>query len=280
MMKKSHIWAYGLSASVILISVAGFAIIGSKKPGPGGVIRDQMEIHSAKGIKAKSPRPSGKALVQASEQALNDALDKYAKTDNSDEKVIILYELALNSNSKVLELVYKALEDPSDDVRIAAAQLLSNFDANSVIPAISKALDDKNDEVRLLSMQVLGDADAPETGKLLARGVSDNSENVRNAVFSSVSGKDIPTKEAVLGEAIRSEFQDVRGKIVELAVETRSHRTVEMLLGALKDNDEELGKEIFAVMTVFFSEEFKTSGEARNWWAKNKGRFDNELFEK
>ncbi len=278
-MNNKFIWTYGLLAAGILLVVAGIVIIESKKSNAGGATRDKINFDGAKGIEAKIP-VSGKTDGQAGEQAANDALDKYAKTDNSDEKVVILNELALSSNRKMLELVYRALEDPSDEVRIAAAQLLDNFDANAIIPAVSKALNDKNEEVRLLAIYALRDADVPETVKLLAKGIGDDSESVRGAVFSTVSVKDTPTKEAILGEAIKSKLQDVKEKSVDLAVEAHSRRTVEMLLGVLNDSDVELKNGIFSIMTVFFSEEFKTCEEARKWWAENKDRFDDELVEK
>lgn len=278
-MNNKFILTYGLLAAGILLVVAGIVIIESKKSNAGGATRDKINFHGAKDIEAKIP-VSGKTDGQAGEQAANDAPDKYAKTDNSDEKVAILNELALSSNRKILELVYRALEDPSDEVRIAAAQLMDNFDANAIIPAVSKALNDKNEEVRLLAIYALRDADVPETVKLLAKGIGDDSESVRGAVFSTVSVKDTPTKEAILGEAIKSKFQDVKEKSVDLAVEAHSRRTVEMLLGVLNDSDVELKNGIFSIMTVFFSEEFKTCEEARKWWAENKDRFDDELVEK
>lgn len=279
-MKKNYIWSYGIFTAGIILVVAGIAFVESKKSNSGELSRQKTSPPSAYDIKAKTPLLSGMATENANEKEVNDVIAKYSKTDDSDEKVSILYKLSLVSNSKMLELVYKALEDPSDDVRLAAAQLLDNLDANTIIPAISKALDDKNEEVRLLAIHALMNADIPETAKLLAKGIRDDSEDVRNAVFSVVSDKDTPTKEAILGEVISSRFQDVREKIVDLAVETPSHKTVEILLGALKNGNAEMKKDIFTIMTVFFSEEFKTSDEARNWWAKNKGRFDDELVEK
>ncbi len=275
-MKKNIRWTYGLCVAAIAIVVAGIAILESKKSDLGGLLQDKINFHSAKDIKEESPVLAG----NAGESAENDILVKYSKAKNSDEKAVILYELSLSPNSKMPELVCTALEDPSDDVRIAAAQLLDNFNDNAIIPAISKALGDKNEEVRLLAIQALGDAGSPETAKLLAKGVSDDSEDVRNAVFSAVAHMDNPTKEAVLGEAVRSKYQDVKEKVVEFAVEIPSHNTVELLLGVLNDGDAELKKEIFTVMTVFFSEEFKTCDEARLWWVKNKYRFDEDLVEK
>ena len=278
--EKDIRWKYGLCVAAIVIAVAGIAIVESKKSNAGIMIQDKIDSRSAKDIKAESSVLAGKAASEVGEQAVNDILDKYSKAKNSDEKAVILYELSLNPNSKMPELVCTALEDPSDDVRIAAAQLLDNFNDNAIIPAISKALGDKNEEVRLLAIQALGDAGSPETAKLLAKGVSDDSEDVRNAVFSAVARMDNSTKEAVLGEAVRSKYQDVKEKVVELAVEIPSHNTVELLLGVLNDGDTGLKKEIFTVMTVFFSEEFKTCDEARRWWVKNKDRFDDDLVEK
>jgi HEAT repeat protein len=210
----------------------------------------------------------------------NDALEKYSKAGNAVEKIAILNSNILTSDRKLLELVYKALEDPCDDVRFAAAQLLDKFDANDAIPAISKALGDRNEEVRLVAVHALGEADIPETANLLAKGTSDDSEDVRRTVFSIAFTKDTLTKEAILETAVASQYRDVKERLIDLAVDTPSHRTVETLLRALKDGDEELRSGIFTVLEVFFSEEFKTCDDARNWWEKNKNRFDEELVVK
>lgn len=222
---------------------------------------------------------SDRAVFSAKDQAnnANDALCKYTKACNTDEKLAIFNSLSSISDRKIVELVYKALEDPADEVRIAAAQLLVRFEADTAIPAISKALNDRNEEVRIIAVQALDETNVPETAKLLAGATRDESEDVRYAVFSIAFTKDVPTREAILKEAVGSQYQDVKERLIDLAVETPSHMTVDTLLLALKDGDKEQGNRIFAVLEVFFSEEFKTCDDARNWWTKNRDRFDKEL---
>ncbi|MFZ2656119.1 MAG: HEAT repeat domain-containing protein [Victivallales bacterium] len=268
-MKNKFSWIYGFAAAVILLA-AGLVVVELRsKPGAGAVAPARTDLHADKDLDAGVPAPSAGTL------------EKYTRAGNSSEKIAVLNGIAQSStDKKMLELVYKALEDPDDDVRFAAAQQLDRFDANDVIPAISKALGDSNEEVRLLAVNALGEADAPETARLLAKGVGDDSEDVRRAVFSIAFTKDTPTREALLEAAVGSQYQDVKESLIDLAVDTPSRRTVETLLRALKDGDEELRTGIFAALEVFFSEEFKTGDDARNWWTKNSSGFDDELVEK
>ncbi|MFA6294389.1 MAG: HEAT repeat domain-containing protein [Victivallales bacterium] len=228
---------------------------------------------------------SGKKVLSAKEQkdresTANDLLSKYKNARSTAEKLAIFNRLSTISDRKIIELVYMALEDSSEEVRIAAVQLLDKFDADTAIPAIAKALDDNNEEVRIIAVQALDESNVPETSKLLVIAADDESEEVRYAAFSIALSKDSCTKEAILNRTISSKYQDVKEKVIDLAIDTPSHRTVEILLGALKDGDEGLKSSIFAVFSAFFSKEFKTCDEARKWWAENRGRFDDELLGK
>ncbi|MCX6986034.1 MAG: HEAT repeat domain-containing protein [Lentisphaerae bacterium] len=292
-MKKNLPWLCGLIAvGILLVVVAGIALKEFKKSNTAkyvsmkqdesdtGVANAGTENHKDGKKNCTKPKLPREMPKTQTDQEVGNALKKYASTDDPDEKIVILNNLALVSNKKILDLVYKALDDPSDDVRIAAAMLFEDFGDNAIIPAVSKALNDKDEEVRLIAMNALGDVDSPETLELLRKGIGDDSEVVRDAVFSVLSDKDSATKEAILGEAIRSKFRDVKEKVQDLAIETPSHKTMEMLIEALQDGDEGFRADIFSTITVFFSEEFKTYEEAKNWWIKNKDRYDDELFEK
>lgn len=301
-MKKNYLWLYGLISVGMLLVVAGIVVKELKKANPEKPVSvkreapntvatttgktanvakpDQTAKEDTKGGKKNKAKAVKDMDSEQVEQEVNEALKKYASTNNADEKIDILDSLALISNKKILDLIYKALDDPSDDVRIAAAQLLEDFDSNAIIPAVSKALDDKNEEVRLIAMNALDDVDSPEATNLLVKGIGDGSEDVRDAVFFVLADRDSGTKEAILGEAINSKFQDVKERVPDLAIDTPSHKTMEMLIGALQDKDEEFKEEIISIINFFVSEDFNTYEEAKNWWAQNKDKFDEELFEK
>jgi hypothetical protein len=230
---------------------------------------------------AASDRKALSARVQNEQaNAGDDMLSKYRNACTTAEKLAVFNGVSTISDREIIELVYMALEDPSDEIRIAAVQLLDKFEADAAIPAISKALEDKNEEVRIIAVQALDECSVPETSRLLVMAAGDESADVRYAAFSIALSKDSFTKEAMLNGVIRSKYQDVKEKVIDLAIDTPSHRTVEILLGALNDGDEELKSSVFVVMSAFFSKEFKTSDEVGGWWAKNKGRFDDELLEK
>ncbi|MCX6984736.1 MAG: HEAT repeat domain-containing protein [Lentisphaerae bacterium] len=272
-MQKKIQWTYSLAATGILLAAAGVAVCELRsKPDAGAGANESTYFHGDQ-KKMKTAISVGKS-VDARKKVGNGALEKYAKAGNAAEKIAILNSAVLISDTKLLELVYKALEDPDSDVRFAAAQMLDRFDANTVIPAISKALGDTNEETRLVAVFALAEADVPETAKLLAKALGDDSEDVRSTVFSIAFTKDTSTKEAILEGASGSQYRDVKERLIELAVDTPSPRTVDTLLRILKDADEELKKGIFSVLEVFFSKEFKTCDAATNWWARNKCRFD------
>ncbi len=305
-MKKNFLWLYGLIAVGTLLIVAGIVVKELKKPNAEKPVSGKENTNakvprtkvtktentanvaktdqSAKGTLRNSKKHGTKPVKEMDaaqvDQEVNDALKRYTSTNDPDGKIEILDSLALISNKKILDLVYKALDDPDDDVRIAAAQLLEDFDSSAIIPAVAKALDDKNEEVRLIAVNSLDNVDSPEATNLLVKGIGDGSEDVRDAVFFVLADRDSGTKEAILGEAINSKFPDVKERVPDLAIDTPSHKTMEMLIGALQDNDEEFKAEVVSIINFFVSEDFENYEEAKDWWAQNKDRFDEELFEK
>lgn len=256
----------------------------SKKESPSDAENKQQQTETKKsGNKVKQQKPP-RVHKQVSEEELeaevNDAISRYKKAATAEEKIEILEDLALISNRKILDLVYQALDDENDEVRLAAVQLLADFDSEAIVPVVDKAMNDPNEEVRLAAVEALDDIESPEVSGILAKGIADDSEDVRDAVFFLLSDKDSGTKEAILEEAIKSTYPDVREKVPDLAIDAPSHKTMELLISAMKDEDEDFREEIKSVISFFLSEDFETYEEAKDWWDKNKDLYDEELFEK
>jgi hypothetical protein len=305
-MRKGNFWLYSLVAVCLLVIVGGILYKESRKwsmkkesvrekalpnektvkevkavqPDDG----KSSAVEKSKGQKADKPaQPMKVATKSGNEQEFDKEVDeivaKYKATKISDEKVDLLESLSLINNRKVLDLIYQALDDPDENVRIAAAALLEDFDSEAVIPIVAKALDDKNEEVRVSAINALDEVDSPEVTNLLVKGIGDNSEEVRDAVSFLVSDRDQGTKEAILKEMVKSKYDDVRSQVTDLAIDVPSHNTMEILLEALKDKDPDFRDEVNSVISFFVSEEFESYEEAKRWWEANKNRFDEELFE-
>jgi hypothetical protein len=214
-----------------------------------------------------------------SEEAEDVAMNFKASTDN-DEKIELLGSLGSVDSGKVLDLLYLALDDSDEDVRIAAANLFDGFEGEALIHCVAKAMDDSNAKVRTAAINALVNVDSPETANILLRGSGDKDEEVRDAVFNVLYNKDPEIKETIAREAISSKRQDVKSRVVDLLLEIPSYNVMAILIDGLKDNDPEFRNQVSSVISFFVTEEFKSYDDAKRWWTKNKDRFDEHLAEK
>ncbi len=216
----------------------------------------------------------------AESEEAEDVSRKFKASADHDEKIELLWNLGSLDSRKVLDLLYLALDDSDEDVRVAAVKLFDGFEGDSLIPCATKALDDSNPEVRTAAINALVNVDSPETANILLRGSGDKDEGVRDAVFNVLYNKEPWIKETIAREAIFSKCQDVKSRIADMLFEIPSHNVMEILIDGLKDKDPEFRSQVSSVISFFVSEEFKNYDDAKRWWTKNKDRFDDQLAER
>lgn len=312
---KNNFWLYGVVVLCLFVLVAALLVNESRKWKSSTALSKEAKKLEKLAVKkgastAKTPavtavrKPLEKPVASSSKTGKSDSKkDKKAAGDlkeknknfdaeienvrknfknckTSEEKIDMLDSLSLITDKRVVDIVREALNDPDDEVRLAAASLLEDFGTEEVIPAVSKALEDKNEEVRLTAINSLESVDSPEATSLLVKGMEDNSEQVRDSVFFALSDKDPEIKEAIAAEAIKSPYNDVKQRVPDLVIDMPSHNVMDILIEALKDKDPEFKEEINSVISFFVSEEFDNYDDAKNWWDQNKDKFDEELFEK
>jgi hypothetical protein len=180
----------------------------------------------------------------------------------------------------VVGIVVKALNEENEEIRLAAVELLEEFESEIIVPAVEKALDDKNVEIRETAVNALLNVDSPDATNLLVKGVNDRTPEVREAVFDVLDERPAKIKESVFEKAIHSKHTDVRERVVEMIVDIPSHKVMDILISGMKTDNEEMREEVANVISFFVSEDFETHDEAKEWWEQNKDNFDEELFEK
>lgn len=304
-MNRSQIAMYGVIALLILVAalvllrrdlglsgepdaVASEAPAGGEKLGTDDILasmrgqrtgaeRTRPTIAAKQGERsARKPRQR----VVASAGQLERIGQMLANANSTEEKMALLMELDGYTGSAVVDMLLRELDDSDSEVKLAVLAILADLADPAALPAVDKALADQDEEVRSAAVEVLGGIEEPGVcAPLLSRALQDDSEDVRDTAFSILDDKLPEEQNVVFAEAISSPHKDVRAQTVEMISFTPSHSTFEILIRGLSDPDPEIVDEVKWTLDYFVSEEFESYDQALAWWEKNKGRFDEELFE-
>jgi len=204
---------------------------------------------------------------------------KQPMTDN--ERLDLLAELFGSTNPLILDIVYKELDNPSKAVRLDALDLLSEFQNEDVFDNLSKALDDKSAEVREAAIDILNDIEikggSSYEADLLAKGINDKSEDVRDTALSVLGDKPRFEIETIAESAISSQYPDVKDEILSNLALNPSINGVEIMITGLRDKNQDFREDVQFELEVITDHEFNSYEEAKDWWDKNKFKFEEEF---
>lgn len=130
---------------------------------------------------------------------------------NKEEKIKIIRELVEKDDFNAIDLLIKSLKDKSKDVRLAAAQALTELVSLKARAALVEALDDTSAEVRSMVIVALGEIKSPQTIPNLVKALQDKNKNVRAKAAYVLSKFSNLTQEAIL--ALILAIEDSSGQV-------------------------------------------------------------------
>jgi len=205
------------------------------------------------------------------------------KAVSGHEKVMCLRELYGTKHSKILEIVDRELDNPDEDVRMEALDLLSEFGTEEIFDNLSKALDDKSTDIREAAIDLLDTVEIQGGNEfeadLISKGLNDESEDVRDAALNILSDKPKFELEIVARTAIKSPHASVKEDVLNELTNRPSEAGVEIMIEGLLDTNAEFREEVKEGLEYITDEEFSSYKEAKEWWDKNKSRFEEEFAE-
>ena len=247
----------------------------------GRNILNILEKQDKKGHPANQGFKSGDISISLPGQDVNeDVIAKFDSLTETDEKISFLSELGPSQDGSVLKIVDKALNDREPQVRLAAIELLVDYNSPDMLPIVSKALKDKGEQVRKAAISALTSVNDPNVNDMLIQALSDKSEDVRMAVLEVAEEKEESTRLEVLRAGISSPYKDVKEDVVSSLIGLSNHDAVDILILGLKDSDSEFREDVKSVLELLISQEFSSYEEAKNWWTANKDKYDEDLTEK
>jgi len=208
-------------------------------------------------------------------------LNEFNRTSNGERKVELLQSLsdmAFDRDPCVIRVVQTAAAEKDANVALAAIELLQGYESPEALPAITKAMAHQDEEVRQTAVNMLLDINDPQTGNLLAAALSDKSEDIRNSTLDITKYKDKQIQLRVLETAISSPFSDVKENSIFMLEYLGGHRSVDILIEALRDKDTEFRERVASAISMLIDKEFESYKEAKTWWEKNRNKYDEDLF--
>jgi hypothetical protein len=173
-----------------------------------------------------------------------DLTDRILRPDLSDaERMAAVKELASMDHATILEVVMKALDSPSPDVREAVLESLAEVDDEAVNAPLLKAMEDENVEVREEAMDVMERIESPNILPSLERALFDSDEDIREQALSVL--EDIP-----------------------------DHSAVDILIEkGLQHDDESIRQDTLDSLDFITDQEFESYEQAHEWWELNRDEF-------
>ncbi len=159
------------------------------------------------------------------------------------ERLAAIKELAEMDPSVVIDVVMKALDSPSVEVREDTLDALVNIDEDAVNTPLLKAMEDENPDVIEKAMDIMGHIHSPNILPSLERAITDRDEDIREQALSIL--EDVPDPRAIdilIEEGLLNDYWSTR----EDALDS---------LGFITDQD------------------FESYEEAREWWDLNRDMF-------
>lgn len=288
MVKKNEIYIYAI-LSILLLLICGGLIISrfskddssSSSTNKMGSVATNKKPKKGKGRRRYSNRNIKEIVPEGVD--IDIIRNNLATCKSSDTRITLLRELIGIKHPKILEIVDQELDNPDEEVRLEALELLDEFESEDIYPTLTKAMDDDSKEVRELAMEMVDTVYVPggndASAELICRGLNDKSEDVRDAAVNLLSDRPLYELEVVASEGIKSKHPEIKDDVLSELASRPSIRGVDIMIEGLLDKNEEFRTDVKDELEMIVDREFKSYRQAKEWWKKNQDKYEDEFAE-
>ena len=230
-----------------------------------------------------TPKHRDKKIYIPDDLDLDAIAAKFENPLPDDIKSDLFGELYGTKHPKILAIVSKELDNPNEEIRIEALELLSEFGNEDIFNVLEKALNDKSANVREVAIDLLDTVEVPGGSSieadLLSKGIADDSEDVRNTALSIMGDKPKYEVEIIAETAIKSKYLEVKEEILGELSATPTMNGVEIIITAMQDKNEEFRDSVRDTLEDITDQEFASYEDAVEWWNKNGSKYQEEFQE-
>jgi HEAT repeat protein len=177
-------------------------------------------------------------------------------------------------------LVREILGSEEEEFRLRAVELLAGNISPEILPALDQALDDGSEQVRLAAVSAVGEVRDDAVVGFFARVFHDLSADVRFSGLNALDGQTTDRRLKILGKALQAPDATVQLGAIDVLQMESTPASIEVLFNALDSADPKVQDEARFSLDFIVDQEFRSAADARAWWRKHRDEFDHELTRK
>ncbi|MCB1230800.1 MAG: HEAT repeat domain-containing protein [Verrucomicrobiae bacterium] len=179
---------------------------------------------------------------------------------------------------EILPLIREILGMGDESLSLQAVEALAGNTSPDVIPVLDSALKNSSEEVRLSAILAASQVRDEAFVGFIGKAFNDTAESVRLTSLDVLENQTRNNRLKIYDVAMDSAYSDVNmAAIVALEMEA-SPDSIEILIKGLDSPNADVRAEAQVSLEFQLDQTFDTAAQAREWWTKNRNRYDQELF--
>lgn len=179
-------------------------------------------------------------ITKIGKQSVPYMIDEFKKKDNDWKyKYLILQQLGLTQDERVIDVIIEALEEGKEQIKLAAINILGSYNNKRFSNHLVRLLADSNIRVKLSAIESLSSLESPDTVEDLLNTLSTEQDYLVNVqlirALSSFKDKKVVSK--LIDVLKHDDNTMVRGTAALALGKIGDIEATEHLINALKDKD-------------------------------------------
>lgn len=174
-------------------------------------------------------------------------------------------------------LLHLALQDPVEEMRMAALLAVENGYFGAAFLLLEKALSDRSPDVRAFAVDALAASGDPRIIPALQRALFDREDAVRARVLDNLELLDPQVQQPVLLRALESPDDLIATTAIQALWEVVTPEVIPPVLRLLDSPSAAKREATRRFLSALFNTSFVNRVEAERWWAAHHARYDELL---
>jgi hypothetical protein len=194
--------------------------------------------------------------------------------------VVELLELAAETGEgRLIGLVDAVLQQTNPDLRSEALRLFSRFSGKEVADLLLRGLNDPQEEVRLAALEGAIGLSTAYLTPVLQAAFNNASVDVRMNALEMIESLPPALQLGLLVEGAQNSASDVAVRSLDSAIHLVNKRRIMDFFPALDSPQAEVQATAQEFFEFHLGQTFDSQAKARAWWQANSHRFDQDLIE-
>lgn len=218
-------------------------------------------------------------LSDEQKAALQSLIEEFRKDPN--RRAEILEEIESNYyGAEILSLVREIMGMGDESTTVQALEMLGGNTSPDIIPVLDQALGNSSEDVRLAAVYAASQVRDESFVEFIGKSFEDKSESVRLTGLDLLENQTKQNRFKVYDKAMTSSQSDVNmAAVMSLEIESNID-SIDILIKGMESPDPDVRLEAATSLEFQLDQNFESAKQAKDWWTKNRNRYDEDLFPK